>query len=412
MSLATIPSKVSRALSMSLLIIVALFLVHGLSGLVPAGALIDFEVYVRGGLRLGEGHDLYAPHAGELPFTYPPFAALIFRVFTWVSLPEAKVYWTLLNMAMLLRLAYILTSRSSWIGPRGSRMRWRAGLIAAICLSEPIVSNFGFGQINILLVYLVVEAVNRGSVALGVAAGFAAAVKLTPLLLVAFLLASRRTRTAGLVAIGFFGLILVSGFVLFPTESETFWLHAIRDPERVGGVEYLSNQSLLGVATRWTKGAEFASLAPVCAAVLVFISALMLKRVGARLEVEDVVALAGASMLLLSPISWTHHWVWGVPLLCRLLCGFPQRWTRIREVVAWVGLVSWCSYFLAWALRRDNDVEFAYSFAQNVAGSLYCIWTILGVVALGGAHLMASDPDGTRRGRGAVVGAPLSVKVK
>ena len=154
----------------------------------------------------------------------------------------------------------------------------------------------------------------------GVLVGLAAGIKLTPLVFVVFLVLIGR-RVAATRAVLTFGATVLVGFVVMPASAAAFWTEAVWDPERVGGTEYIRNQSLLGAMTR-ILGSEPSTLVwlvvavPVSAAVLTV--AAVLWRDGAR---DAGLCLAAAAMLLASPISWDHHWVWGVPALLVLAAG-------------------------------------------------------------------------------------------
>ena len=86
----------------------------------------DFAIYYCAGtiVREGLGHSLYddvtqfrvqeqfAPDVpirhGALPYTHPPFEALFFAPFTYVSYPKAFVLWDLFNVGMLVLSVFLL----------------------------------------------------------------------------------------------------------------------------------------------------------------------------------------------------------------------------------------------------------------------------------------------------------------
>src|SRR5262249_13264544 len=141
-----------------------------------------------------------------LPFTYPPFAALLFLPLVVVP---AQVAWGILGalsvVAMVAVVYVVLRSvprLPSWLRPG-----WGAVVIGLVLLvTEPVRVNIGYGQINMLLVALIVLdvlVVTRWS---GVMVGVAAAVKLTPLLFVAYFLLVGRVKDALRAAGTFVGL--------------------------------------------------------------------------------------------------------------------------------------------------------------------------------------------------------------
>ena len=115
---------------------------------------IDLDVYREGGA--GFGSDLYdrdyfvgTDRNVSLPFTYPPFAALLFAPLQWVPLTAAAVVITILSVLTLwVCIALVLRSLNC--------QEWTAWGLFAAMLAEPITQTFSFGQINILLTALVV----------------------------------------------------------------------------------------------------------------------------------------------------------------------------------------------------------------------------------------------------------------
>ncbi len=117
---------------------------------------LDLSVYIEGARRALSGNDaIYDTPPGELPFTYPPFAALVFGLFAAAPGNIATLGLTMLSLAALIGVAY------AWI-------RWTnhfatynqlaiAGLFAVLGLAlQPMQRTLDLGQINILLCWLIV----------------------------------------------------------------------------------------------------------------------------------------------------------------------------------------------------------------------------------------------------------------
>ena len=158
---------------------------------------VDLGVYLRLGGRYVFTSHLYSfvlPNT-SLPFTYPPFAALLFapwqRTFTSVGLVQA--IWTMGNVAALVGML-VLSVRQ--VKPSLDKMAtWRLALALSLpaLLLNPVLITIGFGQVNLFVTFLVMwdllsdRRIGKRQVPLGVATGLAAAVKLTPLLFVPYL---------------------------------------------------------------------------------------------------------------------------------------------------------------------------------------------------------------------------------
>ena len=131
---------------------------------------IDIDIYQMGGQTWLDGRPLYrgdvtfhTPIGLDLPFTYPPLAAIVFCPFAWLHMPAASVAITLLTLVLLIvSMVIVLSALDVWNtstmvpGPAWLRRLWLAVVIvapAAIWL-EPLISNFAFGQINVVLMTL------------------------------------------------------------------------------------------------------------------------------------------------------------------------------------------------------------------------------------------------------------------
>ena len=284
---------------------------------------LDLRVYRDGASTWWSGRDPYRPTytIHDLPFTYPPFALPVLAPLTWVPFRWSQwVEWVVSigsgTAAVLIvrggRSA--LTSGRAWLTSLG----W---VCAAVLVLEPMRSAIDYGQIEVVLMFvivadlLVVPAPFRG-----VLLGLAGAIKLTPLIFL-LVLVVRGDWKSTFRAIGAFIGASVAMWLVDPSISRTFWMHDVNSPGRTGPVSYPGNLSWYAIAHRW----PFPSTGSIAAWSLV---SLVTVGVGGflawRCSRTDrpswtvvVVALTG---LLISPISWSHHWIWLLllpPLLVR-----------------------------------------------------------------------------------------------
>ncbi|SQD98636.1 MULTISPECIES: glycosyltransferase 87 family protein [unclassified Parafrankia] len=346
--------------------------------------LTDLVVYRLGGNVLLHGGDLYSAvePASGLPFTYTPFAAAVFTPLALPPRPVAQLVWTLL---LLVSLYFFCATSLAAIRPspagRWPGVRAVGPVVGLAMLAEPIRRNFDLGQINIALGLLVALDLfgRRGPLPRGVLIGIAAGIKLTPLIFVPHLLLTGRHRAA-LTAVATFGVTIGVGFAASPGSSATYWSETFLDPGHVGGVPFAGNQSLLGVLARLMSGADnarplYLPLAAVVAAVGLATAA-RLFRSGARLPGDVTCALTG---LLVSPISWSHHWVWAVPALLWMSAapGRP-RWGRGAAVAGYGLLVA----APIWWVPNTGDAEFSHHGWQLLAGNCYFLAALLLLGAL------------------------------
>lgn len=342
----------------------------------------DLFIYRGGGLAaLARNGSLYTTE--PLPgwsFTYTPFAAVLFSI--WGLIPERL--FRLCVMAMF-TLSYAAALRSGVLVARELRRRlswtgWTstlatAGIVLATVLSFASHVTFAQGQINLILTWLVLEDLIgawprrwRGAL-VGVATG----IKLTPGLFgLAFLVRRRWRSVAGIVA-GFLTTVGVAAVVL-PRESAQFWLHLILDTTRPGDTSMARNQSLKGMVWR-AVGAQdwlWLLLAGLTLAAVVFVW-LRLPR-ERELEAISVTALG---TLLLSPVSWDHHWVWTVTIACGMIAavaGHDDRRTVVRAGA--LGLMLWIvqhTQIIVWepplGLRESRLLVWGYmTVTSNLVG--------------------------------------------
>jgi alpha-1,2-mannosyltransferase len=282
---------------------------------------LDFRIYMWGGHAVRHDDQLYLALAYGHWFTYSPFAALVYVPVAALPLAVARVGWDLLSVAAL---AYSCVLILKLAGYRPSRLAV-AGVVAASVALDPVWQTLFLGQINLILLALIltdVWRVSRGSSGssslTGAGVGIAAAIKLTPAIFIVFFLLARRTRAA-CVAAGTFVAAGLAGFAVAPHASARYWEHLSHDTRRVGA-PYISNQSPYAAAIRIAGGQGHIgwwwALVSVAFAAAGLAVATVLARRGDWL---GATAVTGTTGLLVSPISWAHHWVWVLPALVLLV---------------------------------------------------------------------------------------------
>ncbi len=280
---------------------------------------LDFRIYMWGGHAVLHDSHLYQNLAYGHWFTYSPFAAIVYVPVAALPLAVARVLWDLASMAAL---AYSCVIIGKLAGYRPSRIMV-AGVVAAAVALDPVWETLFLGQINLILLALILTdiwLVSRGSsrLAVGAGVGIAAAIKLTPAIFIVFFLLARRTKAA-FVAAGAFIVCGLVGFLVAPHASTLYWEHLSHDTRRVGA-PYISNQSPYGTAIRIAEGQGHVGawwiIVPLAFAAIGLTTATILAR---RRDWLAATAVTGTTGLLVSPISWAHHWVWILPALVLLV---------------------------------------------------------------------------------------------
>jgi alpha-1,2-mannosyltransferase len=329
--------------------------------------MADALVYRAEGAAVVHGTDLYGFTVTEwqLPATYPPFAAVLFVPLAWLPLSVLKAAFVAGNVA-LLAVVVRLSCRLAGLPTR------LPALCAATALAlwlEPVFQTVLFGQINLAVACLILWDLTRppGAPGKGIALGIAAGVKLTPAVFVAYLLLRGRRREAATALAAFAGTVLLGALAL-PAASVDFWTRRLYETGRVGKVWIVDNQSLQGLIARALGDPAPGPLWAVPALALASAGLWLARRV--RTDRQGVLVIA-LTALLISPISWSHHWVWCVPLIAVLYAEHGPRPAAATAVVFAARTL--------WLVPHQGDLDLRLPWWQQPFASPY---PLLGLVLL------------------------------
>jgi alpha-1,2-mannosyltransferase len=280
---------------------------------------VDLEVYRLGGRGVLQGAHLYALRfPGDLAFTYPPFSAIAFAGLGALSLGVLEPLVTGASI-VLLPLALGFALRLAPLSAQLSRdLAARLALLAAAAAVwlEPVWTTLRYGQIDILIATLILYDLSRPDAVRwkGAGIGLASALKLTPAIFAAYLLLTRRYRAAA-VSLAVFAATVLGGFAAAPGDSREFWGAAFLDPARVGRIENTANQALRGADARLLHSFHVEPWWLATAVLVGAIGMLLAVRAGRRGDDVQGFSLCALTGLLVSPVSWSHHWVLAIPAL-------------------------------------------------------------------------------------------------
>lgn len=389
-------------------------------------------------------YDWYAlPDYKMYPFTYPPFGAWALSPLTWFDY-ETAARLMIMAIALQTAVIVALVGRSlgwSW-GSAFAIAPWAAILVQQ-CL-EPFTQSVGFAQVNTAMMALVMidVAAPDSWKGRGVASGLAAAIKLTPAIAVLIFLLRRQWRSAITMVTTSLAVTLLS-WVISPGESARFFFDAMWDPQRAGDAYYTSNQNLKGFVARalpenawsitWAIAVALALVAAVwlCLRIQAAATSVVTPHIisddaapgplnaaapatGATVSAApaapagDAVELAAPSAvattpaapalpenlttlltaavimtlgLLVSPITWSHHWVWGLASVVALIAVA----LRLKSApLAALALVQGALFIMAphWWFPYGQVNELHWNVAEQLVGSSYTLAAIASGVAL------------------------------
>ncbi|WP_084487559.1 glycosyltransferase 87 family protein [Nocardia sienata] len=353
-----------------------------------SGEYIDLEVYRLGVEQWRAGGDLYG-HLPEtaadisLPFIYPPFAALALGLYALLPWAASVVTYLVVSIGAL-AITLFLVARQVW--PRQDQRKLALVVTATATplalLLEPVWSTLDFGQVNLILMGLVAaDCLTRNPRwPRGMLLGIAAAIKLTPAAFILYFLIRKDYKAAVTAAIS--GAIATAiGFAVMPDESVRYWFGGFGNVGGLSGSEFQTNQSIQAVLARFeVTGTLATALWLLAALALVAVAVAAIRRTGT----PPVIALAVNAVvaLLVSPISWSHHWVWVAPALLAMIGYATTRpWPRARGWYA-AAVVTAVVFVLAKHsdLPGNDGRELDWSAWDKVIGNGYVWFSLLLVV--------------------------------
>ena len=289
---------------------------------------IDLQVYVYAIKDMLAGKDIFATTTPfwNLYFIYPPIAAILMTPLAFGPYAFWQVVWT----------GGLVWAQQSVLKRCGAPRGWKLGLIgiAVVLAVEPIRTTLGYGQVNTILMALVVADLlpdvpgERRRIPQGTLIGLAAAIKLTPALFVLFALLIGKTRVA-ITALISFAVFTGIGAILLFRETLVFFGGLSGGDTRTASPLYAGNQSLLGVFFRLGDSSRTTTLLGLAVSgVLAVLGCLVAAHWWRNDEKVFAVALVGLTTCLASPLSWTHHYVWILPMAMAVLSRGVPTWAR------------------------------------------------------------------------------------
>ena len=350
------------------------------------GWMYDASVYRQGGAAALHGLDVYR----RLPppaFTYAPLAALLFIPLSLFSINAIGLLWTAISIVCLGAVIWLSLGRPAVDRDRRALVVCAAAAALSVWL-DPVSLTLLLGQVNLILMFLVLFDLSLADRSRwkGIGVGIAAGIKLTPAFFVLYLLLTRRLRAAA-VAAATLAATVALGFIALPGDSIRYWGGIFLDSSRVGAPQNVRSQSLRSVLVRWLHTSHGIEPAWILLSAAIAVGALGLA-VWAHRRGEELLAICVCATggLLISPITWQHHWVWVVPALLWL----AQRAWQTRSGLLWAiaGIIA-AEFFVRpyiWGIPVDPVADLHLGVWQLLQSSTYAVTAVL-VLGLAGLML-------------------------
>lgn len=347
---------------------------------------IDLDVYRLGAQVFLDGGNLYGPLpdteiGANLPFTYPPLAAMLFVPLTFFPMYAANLLFSAVTVGLVGLVAFVVVRELTALRGVALAVATLAALAGSLWLG-PVRETIEFGQVNVVLMALVVVDVvlGRGRRWQGVLVGLAIAIKLTPVVFLGYFLIRRDWRALATAVGSAVGLTLL-GFLLRWEDSVTYWTDALRDPTRIGRLAYVGNQSLNGLLHRLGLDEHVTVVwFLLCAALGLSLLWVMWRQFAGGHDVAAMLTMAFFA-LLASPVSWSHHWVWASPAL--ILLAVRAGRTPSPGAIALVAAGVWVFVGqVIWGLPNDAQPGLEMTAWQQVVGNAQVLWGLAFVAYL------------------------------
>lgn len=347
----------------------------------------DLQVYALGAEAFFTQDNLYlAPvklaDGQQLPFIYPPIAALLFQPLRLFSPQHAIMVFSLVSVLALYWTAYLVLRQCkvelAW--------QWALLILPALLWLDPVKNTLHHGQINIMLMALVATdlwyqpAWRRKFLPVGSLIALAATIKLTPAIFGFYFLVQRQWWSAVSTVVSFIVISLV-GFLFRPKISLYYFQHEMLGFADKLGLNRAHNLSLRSVVTRFFRPEEQSSVLVLLMAMFVVGGlAVAYRLIRAHANEMSIVALAFVA-LLGSPISWQHHWVWTVPMLILLIL----RAVRFHDDLAALFALLWLSISTVFVphmqIRHQLGTTFDKATFLDVVQTSY-VWFAMALLAV------------------------------
>ena len=295
------------------------------------------------GQAVRDGSNLYdESFNARLPFTYPPFAALVAVPVALGSWGAVQWGWSFVSLLML--AAIIVLSYREVPFTRKRPVVVYVGFLVLWTAASPISDHLGYGQVGLLLTLLcLIDVLARPRwIPEGVLVGIAGAVKLVPLVYIGYYVITGRWKAVAGGLAGFLGATAL-GFAVLPRQTIDYFgdIASLSGRVAVGDPSVFGNQSVRGMALRLLpEGLVGPAWLVACAVlgVLGIVATRRAQRLRGDLAGFTVVALLAA---IVTPIAWTHHFVLLVPAVGVLLVPIKSgvgEGTRSVPVWSWIAI--------------------------------------------------------------------------
>ena len=182
-------------------------------------------------------------------------------------------------------------------------------------------------------------------------------------------------RAMSIAGVTFASTVFV-GLLAAPHDSADWWLDKMLSTGDSFGTVYAGNLTLRSLlAKQELTGFALDSLWITGSLLLLALAVMGIRYALSVRNVPLALVLNAVWVLLVSPISWSHHWVWAGPALALVfMMSLRNRWhgMTIAVVISAITVLAGPQ----WYLPNTGDRELDWTFSQQIVGNAY---TLIGI---------------------------------
>lgn len=336
---------------------------------------VDLSVYLLAAKRFLAGELLYQAADGTMPFKYAPAVAWLYVPFTLIPRPLAGVVWNLGSLLALVGTGALLFR--AFAPPEGvpfiQGQLARAG--ATFALGQSFVLEMHYGQVDLLMLFLLTLAAERAEKEKPVAAGFAFAVAVllkSPAAVFGLYFLMRKQWRVVLWTAAAMALLWVPVLGRFGLEGTLAQVSAWRDIMATTTLPWALQHNAQGFPTLLLSLVYPPRAIPTQQAMswaqLVATGLFVVAIVWRRPEPRALFALCALATALLSPLAWRANFVLAWPLLVWMLAS--ARGAELRRTWALAALLTVFSVVVhdwLWGMAILRSILFGRPFALAFA---------------------------------------------
>jgi alpha-1,2-mannosyltransferase len=232
------------------LIILCLASFLNMAKVITYGYWPDFSFFYNNGYAVVHHTDPYQLIQADGTYIYPPISLLLFTALTPLPVMIAGVVWAAFSIILLLASVWLLLKQ--YHATKNRIILLVTGIL--VFNFFPVKFTLGMGQINNVMLFLIVLAMyagNKGKDGLaGAFYGTSIALKYMPLFILPYLFIRKKWRTLLGVCITILGLFFAGFIILMPAASSYFFTHVLFHTALFSSWYVYYNQALSGFLLR------------------------------------------------------------------------------------------------------------------------------------------------------------------